>query len=74
MGTSLLLAFPKSGVTSTFVVELCCDQPVIIYVSNNFGNFPPKRTEVRALVTLSPYRRPGPSLLKIPDLSFQPLR
>lgn len=42
MGTSLLLAFPKSGVTSTFVVELWCGQPVIIYVSNNFGNFPPK--------------------------------
>lgn len=25
-----------------------------MYASNNFGNFPPKRTEVRALVTLSP--------------------
>jgi len=53
-GRSTFTGFPKSGVTSTFVVELCCDQPVIINVSNSFGNFPPKRTEVRALVTTLP--------------------
>jgi hypothetical protein len=52
VGTPFLLPCNKNGVTSTFVFELCFDQPVIINVSNNFGDFYPKRTEVRVLVTL----------------------
>jgi hypothetical protein len=59
----------KSGATSIFVFELCLNGPVIVTVGNNFGNLPPKITEVRALVTLSPSVDQGP-----PYLSFQPVR